>query len=116
MRVKRGFASRRRHKRIAKSAEGFRGRRKNCFKHVKLGVQKALQHAYKHRRAKKREFRALWIVRINAAARECGISYSKLIRGLQLAKVEIDRKVLAQLAATDNKAFQAVVEKARAAL
>ena len=116
MRVKRGFTSRRRHKRLAKAAEGFRGRRKNCFKHVKLGVQKARKYAYAHRRTKKRAFRALWIIRINAAARQCGISYSRLIRGLQEAKIDIDRKVLADLAMNNDQAFKAVVDKARAAL
>lgn len=115
MRVKRGFASRRRHKRRIKLASGFRGRRNNCFKHVKLGVQKAMQYAYRDRRAKKREFRALWIVRIGAAARTCGLSYSKLISGLRKANIDLDRKILADLAVSDAKAFASIAEKAKAA-
>lgn len=116
MRVKRGFASRRRHKRRAKLAEGFRGRRNNCFKHVKLGVQKALKYAYRDRRVKKREFRVLWIRRINAAARLSGLSYGLFINGLKKASIDLDRKILADLAVNDSKAFAALVEKAKAAL
>jgi large subunit ribosomal protein L20 len=116
MRVKRGYASRRRHKRRLKLAEGFRGRRSDCFKLAKRSVEKALQYAYRDRRAKKRDFRGLWIVRINAAARMNGISYSALIRGLANAKVELDRKVLAELAFSDPASFSVVAEKAKAAL
>ena len=116
MRVKRGFASRRRHKRRIKLAEGFRGRRNNCFKHVKLGVQKALRYAYRDRRVKKREFRALWITRIGAAARLSGLSYSKFINGLKKANIDLDRKILADMAISDAKAFSAIAEKAKAAL
>jgi large subunit ribosomal protein L20 len=116
MRVKRGCASRRRHKRRLKLAEGFRGRRSDCFKLAKRSVEKALQYAYRDRRAKKRDFRGLWIVRINAAARMNGLSYSALIRGLSNAKVELDRKVLAELAYADPASFAVVAEKAKAAL
>jgi large subunit ribosomal protein L20 len=116
MRVKRGYASRRRHKRRLKLAEGFRGRRSDCFKLAKRSVEKALQYAYRDRRAKKRDFRGLWIVRINAAARINGLSYSALIRGLSNAQVELDRKVLAELAFTDPASFAVVAEKAKAAL
>jgi large subunit ribosomal protein L20 len=116
MRVKRGFAGHRRHKRRLKLAEGFRGRRKNCFKLAKRAVEKALQFSYRDRRVKKRDFRGLWIVRINAAARIHGLSYSKFIRGLKLAQIDLDRKVLAELAYADPAAFAVVAEKARAAL
>ncbi|MFO0416069.1 MAG: 50S ribosomal protein L20 [Pseudomonadota bacterium] len=116
MRVKRGYASRRRHKRRLKLAEGFRGRRSDCFKLAKRAVEKALQFSYRDRRAKKRDFRGLWIIRINAAARMSGISYSKLIRGLSKADIKLDRKVLAELAFTDPASFAVVAERAKAAL
>jgi large subunit ribosomal protein L20 len=116
MRVKRGYASRRRHKRRLKLAEGFRGRRKNCFKLAKRAVEKALQFSYRDRRAKKRDFRGLWIIRINAAARLNGLSYSKFMRGLSQAKIELDRKVLADMAFHDPASFALVAEKAKAAL
>lgn len=116
MRVKRGFAGHRRHKRRLKLAEGFRGRRKNCFKLAKRAVEKALQFSYRDRRVKKRDFRGLWIIRINAAARINGLSYSKFIRGLKLAQIDLDRKVLAELAYADPAAFAVVAERARAAL
>jgi large subunit ribosomal protein L20 len=116
MRVKRGVTSRRRHKRRLKLAEGFRGRRKSCFKLAKLAVEKALQFAYRDRRAKKRDFRGLWIVRINAAARINGISYSQMIRGIKLAEIDVDRKVLADLAVSDPVAFAAIAERAKLAL
>lgn len=116
MRVKRGFAGRKRHKRRIKLAAGFRGRRNNCFKHVKLGVQKALKYAYRDRRTKKREFRSLWIIRIGAAAKLSGISYSKFMFGLKKANIELDRKMLADLAVNDAKAFAAIVDKAKAAI
>ena len=116
MRVKRGFAGRRRHKRRLKLSEGFRGRRNNCFKHAKLGVQKALKYAYHDRRVKKREIRGLWIVRINAAARKFGLSYSRLMNGLKRAEIDVNRKILADLAVRDSKSFEALAEKARAAL
>ena len=116
MRVKRGFAGRRRHKKILKRAEGFRGRKSGCYKLAKRAVQKALVHAYRHRRTRKRDFRSLWIARINAGARLNGISYSRLIRGLTLANVAIDRKILADLAWHSPMQFGAVVERAKAAL
>ena len=116
MRVRGGFKSRRRHKRILQRAEGFRGRRGNCYKLAKRAVQKALKQAYVHRRAKKRDFRALWIARINAASRLSGISYSRLIAGLRGAQIEIDRKVLADLAVRDPQAFAAIAEQAKTAL
>lgn len=116
MRVKRGVVSRRRHKRRIKLAEGFRGRRGNCFRLTKLGVQKAMKYAYRDRRVKKRELRSLWIVRINAASRLSGMSYNRLILGLRKANIEVDRKILAELAYSDLPAFAAIVEKAKAAL
>ena len=116
MRVKRGFTSRRRHKRLLKLAKGFRGRRKNCFQLAKTSVQKALQYAYRDRKVRKRAFRSLWILRINAAARERGITYSRLVLGLKKAKVGLDRKALAFLAVNDPAGFGKVVEKAQAAL
>lgn len=116
MRVKRGFAGRKRHKRRIKLAAGFRGRRNNCFKHVKLAVQKAMKYAYRDRRVKKREFRALWITRISAAARLSGLSYSRFINGLKKAEIDLDRKILADLAVNDAKAFSAIADKAKAAL
>ena len=115
MRVKGGFKGRRRHKRLLKLSEGFQGRRRNCFRLAKLGVQKALQYAYRDRRVKKREFRALWVVRINAATRAHGLSYSRFIRGLKMAGVDVDRKILAELALRDPGAFSAIVDKAKAA-
>lgn len=116
MRVKRGFASRRRHKRMLKLAEGFYGRRSSCFKLAKRGVQRALKYAYRDRKVKKREFRMLWIARINAAVRPAGLSYSRFMSGLKQARIEVDRKILAELALNDPQAFGAVVEKARQAL
>ena len=116
MRVKRGFAGRRRHKRRLKLAEGFRGRRKDCFKLAKRAVEKALQFSYRDRRAKKRDFRGLWIVRINAAARINGLSYSRFIQGLSKANISLDRKVLAEIAYSDPASFAVVAEKAKAAL
>jgi large subunit ribosomal protein L20 len=116
MRVKRGFAGRRRHKRRLKLAEGFRGRRKDCFKLAKRAVEKALQFSYRDRRAKKRDFRGLWIIRINAAARLNGLSYSRLIQGLAKANIALDRKVLAEVAYSDPATFAVVAEKAKAAL
>ena len=112
-RVKRGKTAHARHKKIFKLAKGFRGRRKNVFRVATQAVTKAGQYAYRDRRARKREFRALWIARINAAARECGLSYSRLIQGLTKAAIEIDRKVLADLAVHDKAAFAAVVAQAK---
>jgi large subunit ribosomal protein L20 len=99
-----------------KLAEGFRGRRKDCFKLAKRAVEKALQFSYRDRRAKKRDFRGLWIVRINAAARLNGLSYSRFIKGLSNANIELDRKVLAEMAYSDPASFAVVAERAKAAL
>jgi large subunit ribosomal protein L20 len=115
-RVKRGVTAHARHKKILKQAKGYRGRRKNVYRVAVQAVTKAGQYAYRDRRQRKRQFRALWIVRINAAARECGLSYSRLINGLKKAAIEIDRKVLADLAVFDKVAFAAIAEKAKANL
>lgn len=115
MRVKKGVKARRRRNRILKLAKGFRGRRKNCYKRANQAVERALDYATRDRRTRKRNFRALWIVRINAAARQVGLSYSRLIAGLTKANVQIDRKVLADLAWADPAGFKAVAEIAKAA-
>lgn len=115
MRVKKGFKARRRRNRVLKLAKGFRGRRKNCYRRANQAVERALDYATRDRAAKKRDFRRLWIVRINAAARAAGLSYSKLIAGLAKAKVAIDRKILADLAVHDPAGFGAVVRMAQAA-
>lgn len=114
-RVKRGVAARARHKKILAQAKGFRGRRKNVFRIAKEAVTRAQQFAYRDRRQRKRQFRALWITRINAAARQFGLSYSRFASGLRMASVEVDRKVLADLAVTDPAAFACLAEKAKAA-
>jgi large subunit ribosomal protein L20 len=100
---------------MAKMAKGYRGRRKNCFKLSKLAVQKGLQFAYRDRRAKKREFRQLWIARINAASRLSGMSYSAFIRGVKDAGLEIDRKILADMAVNNPAAFSIIAEQAKQA-
>ena len=115
-RVKRGVTARARHKKVLAQAKGYRGRRKNVYRIATQAVTKAGQYAYRDRRQKKRDFRALWIVRINAAARECGLSYSRLMTGLRKAEIEIDRKMLADLAVFDKPAFAALAEKAKAAV
>lgn len=115
-RVKRGVTAHARHKKILKQAKGYRGRRKNVYRVAVQAVTKAGQYAYRDRRQRKRQFRALWIVRINAQARECGLSYSRFINGLKKAAIEIDRKVLADLAVFDKVAFAAIAEKAKASL
>ncbi|BEH13996.1 50S ribosomal protein L20 [Marinobacter shengliensis] len=115
-RVKRGVVARRRHKKILKQAKGYYGARSRVFRVAKQAVIKAGQYAYRDRRNRKRAFRALWIARINAGARANGLSYSRLIAGLKQANVEIDRKVLADLAMNEQQAFAAVVEKAKASL
>ncbi len=115
-RVKRGVTARAKHKKIIAQAKGYRGRRKNVFRVAKQAVTKAGQYAYRDRRQRKRQFRALWITRINAAARECGISYSLLINGLKKADIEIDRKVLSDIAIHDKDAFAAIAKKAKASL
>ncbi len=115
-RVKRGVTARARHKKVIKQAKGYRGRRKNVFRVAKQAVTKAGQYAYRDRRQRKRQFRALWIARINAAAREFGLSYSVFINGLNKAGIEIDRKVLSDLAVHDAPAFGQLAERAKAAL
>jgi large subunit ribosomal protein L20 len=115
-RVKRGVTARARHKKVLKQAKGYRGRRKNVFRVAKQAVIRAGQYAYRDRRQRKRQFRALWIARINAAARTCGLSYSRFIDGLNKAGIELDRKVLADIAVFDKPAFAVLAEKARAAL
>ena len=115
-RVKRGVTARARHKKVLDLAKGFRGRRKNVYRVAKQAVMKAGQYAYRDRRNKKRVFRALWIARINAAARINGLSYSKLINGLTKAGVEVNRKMLADLAVNDLAAFNQLVETAKAKL
>ena len=115
-RVKRGVIARRRHKKILKLAKGYYGARSRVFRVAKQAVIKAGQYAYRDRRQKKRQFRQLWIARINAAARENGLLYSKFMNGLKKALIEIDRKVLADLAVFDKPAFALIVEKAKAAL
>ena len=112
-RVKRSVAARARHKKVLKQAKGYRGARKNVFRVAKQAVTKAGQYAYRDRRRKKRDFRALWIVRINAAARECGLTYSTLIRGLKLAEIDLDRKTLASIAVEDQETFSLLAEKAK---
>ncbi len=115
-RVKRGVRTRLRHKKILKLAKGYRGRASTCFR-IALGkVEKALRYAYRDRKNKKREFRRLWITRINAGARQHGSSYARLMAGIKRAGINMDRKVLADLAAREPAAFKAVVEKATAAL
>jgi len=115
-RVKRGVTSHARHKKVLKLAKGSRGRSKNTIKVAMQRVDKDLQYAYRDRRVRKRNFRALWIQRINAAAREHGLTYSRFIAGVQAAGIEIDRKALADIAVHDIAAFGAIAEKAKAAL
>lgn len=112
-RVKRGVTAHAKHKKILEQAKGYRGARSKVFRVAKQAVIKAGQYAYRDRRQKKREFRGLWIIRINAAARECGLSYSRLISGLQKSLINIDRKVLADLAVFDKVAFAQLAEKAK---
>jgi large subunit ribosomal protein L20 len=115
-RVKRGVTAKARHKRVLKQAKGYRGRRKNVFRVANQAVNRAAQYAYRDRRNRKREFRALWIVRINAAARECGLSYSRMMNGLGKADIDLDRKVLADIAVRDKVAFAQLADQAKAAL
>jgi len=112
MRIKRGFKARRRRNKILKLAKGFRGGRSKLFRSAADTVDRALMYAFRDRRVKKRDFRALWIVRINAAARMNGLSYSKFIGGLHKAGIELDRKVLAELAISDPAAFTRIAEAA----
>lgn len=115
-RVKRGVQAHAKHKKIIKLAKGYSGRRKNVYRVAVQAVTKAGQYAYRDRRQRKRQFRQLWIARINAGARENGMSYSRMINGLKKANIEIDRKVLSDMAITDKAAFTAVAEQAKAAL
>lgn len=115
-RVKRGFKLRRRHKKILKLAKGFRGRRSKLYRIALKVVQHSLLYAYRDRKVKKREFRKLWIQRINAAARLNGLRYSELVNGLKKANIEVNRKMLAELAVTDGKVFSLIVDKAKQAL
>ena len=110
VRVKRGNVARKRRKKVFKRAKGFRGALKRVWRPAKQAVMKAMSHATRHRRAKKRDFRRLWTIRINAAARTFGLSYSKLIGGLKKAKIVLDRKQLADLAVNDIKVFGKIVE------
>ena len=115
-RVKRGVTSHAKHKKVLKAAKGYYGRRKNTIRIAKQAVEKAMQYAYRDRKNKKRTFRALWIQRLNAAVREHGLTYSRFIDGLGKAGVEVDRKVLSDIAIREPAAFAALVEKAKSAL
>jgi len=115
-RVKRGVVARRRHRKVLSRAKGYYGARRKVFRVAKQAVIKAGQYSYRDRRQRKRDFRSLWIQRINAAAREHGLSYSRFINGLKRADVAIDRKVLADLAVHDKAAFKALAEKAQSSL
>ena len=115
-RVKRGGVAKARHKKVLDKAKGYYGARSKLFKTAKQAVIKAGQYAYRDRRQRKRQFRALWITRINAAARMHGLTYSRMINGLNRAEIEIDRKVLADIAVRDPEAFGAIAEQAKAAL
>ncbi|MCE1239613.1 MAG: 50S ribosomal protein L20 [Azonexaceae bacterium] len=115
-RVKRGVTARARHKKVLALAKGYRGRRKNVYRIAKQAVMKAGQYQYRDRRQRKRQFRSLWIARINAAARELGMKYSTFMNGLKKANIEVDRKVLADLAVFDQPAFAALAAQAKAKL
>lgn len=115
-RVKRGVTTHARHRKVIKAAKGYRGRRKNTFRIANQAVEKAGQYAYRDRRQRKRNFRALWIQRINAAARELDMTYSRFMNGLDRAGIEVDRKVLADLAVREPEAFKALAAQAKAAL
>ena len=115
MRIKRGVTKRRRHKKVLKRASGFRAARGKLIRPARLAVEKSLTYAYRDRRQRKRQFHRLWIARINAATREHGLSYSKFIAGLKRAKVEVDRKILAELAVSEPQAFSELVKLAQSA-
>jgi large subunit ribosomal protein L20 len=115
-RVKRGFKARRRRNKILKLAKGYRGARGKLFRSATEAVDRAQNYAFRDRRVKKRDFRALWIARINAAARENGLSYSRMVHGLKKAEIALDRKILAELAVTDPAGFSAIAEKVKAQL
>jgi len=116
VRIRRGVQAKKRHKKILKQAKGFRGARRRTFKVANQAVNRAGQYAYRDRRVKKRVFRSLWIVRINAAARQNGLSYSKLIAGLKKANIDLDRKTLADIAVNDKKTFSLIIEEAKSNL
>ena len=115
-RVKRGVQAHARHKKVIDAAKGYRGRRKNVYRIAKQAVMKAGQYAYRDRRTRKRVFRALWIARINAASRQAGVTYSRFMAGLKKANIDLDRKVLADMAVNDPAAFSSIVEKVKAQL
>ena len=115
-RVKRGVTAKAKHKKVLKLARGYRGARSRTFKVAKQAVAKAGQYAYRDRRQRKRQFRALWVVRINAAARENGLNYSRMMNGLLKAEIQLDRKILAELAVNDKAAFADLAQRAKAAL
>lgn len=115
-RVKRGVTARARHKKILDKAKGYYGARRKTYRTAKQAVIKAGQYAYRDRKQRKRQFRALWIARINAGARQCGLSYSRMIHGLKKAEIVIDRKVLADIAVYDFQTFSVLAEKAKSAL
>jgi large subunit ribosomal protein L20 len=115
-RAKRGFKARRRRNKVLKLAKGYRGARSKLFRSATEAVDRALNYAFRDRKVKKRDFRALWIARINAAARDNGLSYSRLVHGLKQAEIGLDRKIMAQLAATDPSGFTALVNHAKAKL
>ena len=115
-RVKRGVTTHARHKKLIKQAKGYRGRSKNVYRSAIQRVEKGLQYAYRDRRARKRNFRALWIQRINAGAREHGLTYAQFMNGIKRAGIELDRKVLSDLAVREPESFRALVAKAQAAL
>jgi len=115
-RVKRGVTAHARHKKVLEQAKGYYGARRKVFRVANQAVIKAGQYAYRDRRQRKRQFRALWIARINAAARECGLSYSRFMDGLKKAAIEVDRKVLADIAVFDKNAFAVLAERAKAAI
>ncbi|GAB4513370.1 MAG: 50S ribosomal protein L20 [Sulfuricaulis sp.] len=115
-RVKRGVTAGARHKKVLSQAKGYYNARRKVYRVAKQAVAKSGQYAYRDRRVRKREFRALWIARINAAARECGLSYSRFMNGLKKATIDIDRKILADIAVHDKKSFSVLADKAKAAL
>ena len=115
-RVKRGITTHARHRKVIKRAKGYYGRKKNCFRTAIQQVEKSLQYAYRDRKVRKRDFRKLWIQRINAAAREHGLRYSQFIDGLKKAGIDLDRKVLADIAVREPEAFKSIVEQAKKAL
>lgn len=115
-RVKRGVQSRKRHKKLLKQTKGFYGRAKNCYRIAKQRLEKSWQYAYRDRRTKKRDFRKLWIQRINAASRQFGIVYSVFMKGIKLAGIEVDRKVLSDIAIREPEIFKSIVERVKTAL